>query len=134
MNQDTSELMQIARANVAGFHRDTGVLCTVRRLTYDPVKKLYSPPYVNTAENIPFSVASLASLRDPQFSSAALRLNIGFDRYRLLTCPYGVVDIGRDYYVIQEPVSSASNRYLVVEAMAPDESSPLELVLHCQKV
>lgn len=134
MNQDTTELMAIARANVAGFHADTGVLFTVQGLTYNATKKLYEPPLTNKAEDVPFSVASITSIKDPDIASEARRLNITFERYRRLTGPYGVVSVRRDDQLVKQPVGAGSDRYIVVEAIAPDETSPLELILHCQKL
>ena len=122
------------RKRVEEFHRKTGVPCTVSGLTYYSATKLYGPPRVVKAVDVYMTIISLASLTDPDVASMVRELNISYNAYRRITCPYDVVAIVRDDRIFVQPIVSGSRVYQVVEVVADDENAPVELVMHCQKV
>ncbi len=136
------ERIATARSMVARFQKDTGVPCSLQELTYYPNKRLYSPPYATVEAGVPVSIASLASLQDPRINTVIERFNISVEKYRQLTMPntperaerFNPSTAGPDQHIVKEPVGPTSDRYIVVEAMSPDETTPLEIILHCQKV
>lgn len=109
-------------------------LCTVQSLTYNAPKKLYEPPYINLRTGVPCKIASLASMTDPDVATYVQTLNISFETYRQITLPVGLVTVRPDYRIVKEPVGAGADTYLVVQAVAPDETSPLTLRLHCRKL
>jgi hypothetical protein len=126
--------LEDARRITKRYYVDEGALCTIRGLTWNATKKLWLPPYQVKAENIPCSIHSLATLRDPDIADYIRTINISQMLYRRITLPYGLVQIVADDQIIKEPVTGVSDRYVVVEAVAPDETSSISLILHCRKV
>lgn len=124
-----------ARIIVADYHSKYGAACTVKGLTYNAVNGLYEPPYVNVATGLYCSIKSLTSISDPNIASVVQTLEISFRAYRLITVPYGLVTVLRDFIIAREPyVEGVSATYQVVEAVAPDETASVELILHCRKL
>jgi hypothetical protein len=123
-----------ARGQIARYHEAEGVKCTVQGLTYNATKKLWAPPMVAKKEGLYCSISSLASLRDPDLATYVQTINISVMLYRRITFAYGEASVRAGDIIIKEPVSATSHRYVVVEAVAPDETSPLNVVLHCRKL
>lgn len=132
MSYDSS--IKQGRKRVAEFHRLTGVPCTIQGPTWNPTKKLYGPPYIVRDTGVYASIRSLASLRDPDVYSKVQELNISYNAYRQITIPHSDTAPVRDDRIVKEPVSATSDVYQVIEAIAPDETTPMAWLLHCQKV
>lgn len=126
----------IARSTVANYHREYGVLCTLLRGTYDARSELTGPPYnpVPGGSGLPVSVNSSSSFEDPDVDTVLKQAEISIQEYRRLTMPFGLVEVRKDDMFVKEPVNPNSDKYLVIEVIAPDETSPLSLFMHCQKM
>lgn len=108
--------------------------CTIRDLTYNVTKKLYEPPFVDIATGVPCDIQSLATLQDPDVATYVKSLDISFQAYRRIAIPVGTATVRPDARIVTEPLGAGSSTYLVVQAVAPDETIPVELVLHCRKL
>lgn len=108
--------------------------CTVYGLTYNSQKGLDEPSTTPLKQHVPCSIMSVSSIRDPNITSIVQSLNISYEQYRRIEIPYGTVSIKQDYRLVKEPVKTTSDTYQVVEAVQPDETTPLSLILHCRKL
>lgn len=134
MPMDIAALMTRAQANMADFHRATGALCTIQNATLDVTTGIYGPPYTTQVANVYVSIASIATIGNPNIINTAVNLGISTNDYRLLTVAVGQAVFRQGTRIVKQPVTGTSDTYEVVQAMAPDETTAFDVVLHCQKI
>lgn len=114
------------RAEVALSLDDIGSLSG---FTYNSGTDTWGLPVVVKIAKTPVEIRTIASVVDPAIMSVVQSLNISYEQYRQLVIPYTKVAIRPD-----DTMKVRGSVYVVVQAMQPDETEPLEIVLHCRKL